>query len=268
MNFKENVRLGRTGLEVGRLGISSSFGAPAAAFEEAFERGCNYFNWGTFIKGRSGEMQTAIRNIINSGKRERLVIASLSYAHNAYLTETFLKKGLNALGTDYMDILILGFFPRRPSRKIIDGALKLKERGIVRFLGISGHNRDLFPRLHEEGLFDVFHIRYNAVHRGAEIDTFPFLTGENRPGIVSFTATCWRRLLNPRKMPDGESPPTAADCYRFVLSNPAVDACMMGAKNIEQMRENLKVLDGTLMAEEELERMRRIGDHIYGKNRR
>ena len=30
--------LGRTGLSVGRLGISSSYGAPAAAFEEAFER--------------------------------------------------------------------------------------------------------------------------------------------------------------------------------------------------------------------------------------
>lgn len=32
-----------THLKVGRLGISSSFGAPAAAYEAAFERGCNYF---------------------------------------------------------------------------------------------------------------------------------------------------------------------------------------------------------------------------------
>ncbi len=267
MRFEEKVRLGRTGLQVGRLGISSSFGAPVAAFEEAFEWGCNYFTWGTFIKGRSKEMQTAIRQIIAGGKRGQLVLASLSYAHNAHLTEAYLNKGLKALGTDYVDILILGYFPSRPSRKIIDGALKLKEKGLVRFLGITGHNRSLFPQLFQEGLFDVLHLRYNAVHRGGETDTLPHLRGDNRPGIVSFTATCWRRLLKPRKMPPGESAPTAADCYRFVLSNPNIDVCMMGAKNLDQMRQNLKVLDSGPMTEEELERMRRIGDHIYGKPR-
>jgi aryl-alcohol dehydrogenase-like predicted oxidoreductase len=47
MDFNTKVKLGRTGLQVGRLGISSSFGAPARAFEEAFEKGCNYFTWGT-----------------------------------------------------------------------------------------------------------------------------------------------------------------------------------------------------------------------------
>ena len=61
--FTTPARLGRTGLTVGRLGISSSFGAPAAAFEEAFERGCNYFTWGTFIRGRSSALRTAIRTI-------------------------------------------------------------------------------------------------------------------------------------------------------------------------------------------------------------
>jgi len=52
MTFSQQTTLGRTGLKVGRLGISSSFGAPAMALEEAFERGCNYFTWSTFIKGR------------------------------------------------------------------------------------------------------------------------------------------------------------------------------------------------------------------------
>ena len=34
--------LGRTGLKVGRLGVACSYGAPTAAFEEAFEQGVNY----------------------------------------------------------------------------------------------------------------------------------------------------------------------------------------------------------------------------------
>ena len=263
MGFKRKTTLGRTRLKVARLGISSSFGAPAAAFEEAFEQGCNYFTWGTFIKGRSSTMKEAIRNIVKKGQRDNLIIAVLSYAHSAFLTERFFLRGLRDLGIEYADILILGFFPRRPSQRVIDGALRLKDKGMTRFIGLTSHNRKVFPQLHKEGLFDCFHVRYSAAHRGAETETFPYLKGKDRPGVVSFTATAWKRLLNPKKMPPGETPPTAIDCYRFVLSNPAVDVCMMGARSKEQMRENLKILDQGPMTKTELDRMRRIGDYIH-----
>ncbi|MCK5278901.1 MAG: hypothetical protein KAK04_10185, partial [Cyclobacteriaceae bacterium] len=98
MNFSEKINLGRTGLKVGRMGISSSYGAPAEAFEEAFEYGCNYFTWGTFIKGDSGEMKKAIHNLIAKGKRDQLVISVFTYAHDPFLTRYFLKKRLKALG--------------------------------------------------------------------------------------------------------------------------------------------------------------------------
>lgn len=39
---------------------------------------------------------------------------------------------------------------------------------------------------------------------------------------------------------------------------------MTGARSAEQMRENLSVLDRGPMTEEELGRMRRIGDLIHG----
>ena len=257
--------LGRTGLRVGRLGISSSFGAPVAAFEEAFERGCNYWLWGTFIRGRSGEMRAAIRNIVAGGRRDDLVLSMVTYAHNAWLTEHFLKKGLKAAKLDYTDVLLLGYFSKRPPQAVIDGALRLKEKGLIRFIGITSHNRKLFPELAREGIFDVFHIRYNAAHRGAETETFPYLAGDDRPGIVTFTATAWQRLLNPKKMPPGEQPLTAPDCYRFVLSNPDPDVCMMGSKTIDQMRENLKVLESDPLTETEMERIQSIGKHVYYK---
>ncbi len=141
----------------------------------------------------------------------------------------------------------------------------MKERGLVRFIGLSGHNRKLFPELGKQGNFDLFHVRYNAAHRGAETETFPVLDEKNRPGIVSFTATRMGQLLNPKKMPKGEAPPTAVDCYRFVLSNSSVDICMIGTKNSDQMRENLTTLDKAPMSKEELDRMRKIGDYIYMK---
>jgi predicted aldo/keto reductase-like oxidoreductase len=265
MKFNEPITMGRTGLKAGRLGIASGYWAPVKAIEEAFERGCNYFTWGTVVKGFSPHMREALRNIIAKGRRDQLILAMFSYAHQPFLTEHFLVKGLRSAGLDYADVLVLGYFSRKPSSRIIDGAMRLKDKGLVRFIGISSHNRLLFPKLCEAGIFDVFHLRYNAIHRGAETEIFPFLQGNNRPGIVNYTGTAWGKLLNPKKMPAGEKPPTAADCYRFVLSNPGVDVCMTGARTIDQMRENLGVLEQGPMSDEELARMRRIGDYIYGR---
>jgi predicted aldo/keto reductase-like oxidoreductase len=264
MYFKEKVILGRTNLTVGRIGLSSSFGAPSVAFEEAFDRGCNYFSWGTVLKGRSPEMRKAIQQIITKGQRGQLVVSMITYAHNAFLTEKFLLKNLKEAKLTFADILVLGYFNKRPRQALIDGAMKLKNNGIVKFLGLTTHNRKLIPELEKEKIFDVYHVRYSAAHRGAELDVFPFLT-EPKPGIVSFTATGWRQLLNPRKMPHGENPATAVDCYRFVLSNPFVNVCMMGTRNLEQMRENLRILDMAPMNEGELDRMKIIGDHVRGR---
>jgi predicted aldo/keto reductase-like oxidoreductase len=264
MDFHQPVILGRTGLSVGRLGLASGYKAPTAAFEEAFERGCNYFTWGTIITGFSPRLRDALRNIARKGKRDRLVLAMFTYAHNNFFTERLLQKGLKSACLDYADILILGYFSKRPPQRLIDGARKMKEKGLIRFIGLSSHNRKLMAELAGEGDFDVFHVRYNAAHRGAESESFPAMRGDKRPGVVAFTATRWGKLFDPKKMPAGEAPPTAPDCYRFVLSNPAVDVCMMGTRTIEQMRENLAVLDRGPMSEEELARMRRIGDHVHG----
>lgn len=57
MDFHTPISLGRTGLQVGRLGIADGYGAPTEAFEEAFERGCNYWTWGTVVKGRAAAMR-------------------------------------------------------------------------------------------------------------------------------------------------------------------------------------------------------------------
>jgi hypothetical protein len=56
----EPTTLGRTGLKVGRLGVSASYGMPAAAVEMAFERGMNYLYWGSL---RHGAFADALRHL-------------------------------------------------------------------------------------------------------------------------------------------------------------------------------------------------------------
>jgi predicted aldo/keto reductase-like oxidoreductase len=88
----------------------------------------------------------------------------------------------------------------------------------------------------------------------------------NPPGLVSFTATSWRQLLGHKRIPSGENVPTAADCYRFVLTQPAVNICMTGPADAAQFQHALEALGRGPMTEDELEWMRRVGDAIYNKS--
>ncbi len=265
MDFTEKTILGRTGLAVGRLGIASSYGAPTEAYEEAFERGCNYFLLGSFIKGRSKEMIKAIRNISDKGKRDELVVAMHDYTHNILLQRPHFKSGLKTLGLSHIDVLILGYYVKVPGQGVMSGARKLKQNGLIRHIGIASHNRKTFKELITE--VDVFHVRYNAVNSGAEQDVFPYLPEENHPGVVSYTATRWGQLLKESKMPPGEEPLNAVDCYRFALSHPDVDLVMTGTRNLEMMRDNLGLLDEGPLSGDELTRIRKIGEYIYGRKR-
>ena len=258
--------LGNTGLKVGPLGVAASYGAPAEVFEAAFAKGCNYF----YLGGgwRRAAMKQAIRNLCRKGLRDRLVVALQSYARYGYLMEWFFRYNLRSMGIEQADVLVLGWHNRRPSSGLVGRAQEMKAKGLCRFLAMSGHQRSLFPQLAEEAQFDLFHIRYNAAHRGAEDEIFPHLKGQERPGMVSYTATRWGELLNPKKMPAGESVPAPSDCYRFALSNPAVDVCMCGPKNMDQMRAALPALDLGPLDEEENGRMKRIGDYVRRNTRK
>jgi len=255
----EPILLGQTGLQAGRLGLGAAYGAPAAAFEEAFEKGCNYFYW----TSRKPGMRAAIKNICRKGLRDRLIIAVQSYARSAFLLEHSLNRALKALSVDHADILLLGWHNKAPGNRLMEKAVSLKEKGVVRFLGMSGHNRSLFPEMNHNGVFDLFHVRYNAAHRGAENETFPFLKQENNPGIVSYTATRWGHLLKPKYMPPHETPPTASDCYRFALTHPAVHVCLCGPRNMDQIWTALQALEQGPLDDEEMARMIRIGDHVH-----
>ena len=258
-DFSEPVILGRTGLKVGRLGISSSYGAPAKAYEEAFERGCNYFVMGSFGRGRSSEMIKAIGNIVARGQRDKLVVCMMEYTHSRLIGKAHFYRGLKKTGLDYVDALMLGYYPSSPRKSVRKLAQGLMDKEVVRHLAISSHNRKLFPKLMDDKGIDIFQVRYNPANSGAEKDVFPFCGGENRPGMISYTSTRWGQLLKESKMPPGEKPLTAKECYRFALSHPAVDICMTGPRNLEMMRENLETLDAGPLNEEEMLRIEGSG---------
>ena len=261
MSFANPVLLGRTGLSVGRIGLGASYGVSASAIERAFhERGVNYFYWGSI---RRRGMRDAVRRLAPA-HRSAIVVALQTYDRTGVLMAPFVTRGLRALGIDRADVLILGWHQRPVSRQVVDAALRLKERGLVDHLAMSGHDRGLIGRLAMDPAqpFDVLMFRYNAAHRGAESEILPLLASTDRPGTIAYTATRWGQLLDPRRMPEGESAPPAADCYRFALTDPRVDMVLAGPASDDELDDALEALDRGPLDDNELARVRRVGDHV------
>jgi aryl-alcohol dehydrogenase-like predicted oxidoreductase len=268
----ERATLGRTGLEVGRLGISASYGVPTAAVERAFEQGVNYLYWGSM---RTKPFAQALRNL--AGQRDRMVLLIQSYSRMAALVAGSLERALRAIGYDQADLLLLGMWQKPVPPRILDAAREAQRRGLVRHLAVSTHKRSLVPEIARGTDYDVVHFRYNAAHPGAEHDIFPQLPAGNRPGLVSFTATSWGQLTRSGRgvsnwrqwfgggIPKGERTPTGGDCYRFVLAQPDVDVCLTGPSTVLHVEEALEALRRGPMTAEEMEWMRRVGRAVYGK---
>ncbi len=263
MDFKQHVPLGRTGLLVSRLGIASGYGVPADAMADAFhEHGINYFYISPLLY--LGRMKKALRTLVGRHRDEIVIVLAKQFGKRSFLRGS-VERWLRRLKIDSVDVLVLQGLSKAEPR-MFEHAQKLKDAGKVKFVGMSSHERPLFGALARGALeapVDVFQLRYNAVHRGAEQDIFPHLPPEDRAGVVNYTATCWRKLLQATNMPPGEPPLSGPDCYRFALSNPHVDVCLTAPSTAERLQENLTALALGPLSAEELARCVRIGDHIH-----
>jgi aryl-alcohol dehydrogenase-like predicted oxidoreductase len=259
--FPHRVQLGRTGLSVGPLGVAGGYGVDARSLRSAFDRGVNYWYHGSF---RRDAMAQAIREITAAGQRDQLVVLLQSYTRWPLFLERSFKAGLQQLGLDHADVLLLGWYNGKPWESVLERAVRLREQGLVRHLAISGHHRPAFVDFAADARYGILHLRYGPAHPGAERDVFPHLAPQGRPGVVAYTATSWGQLLNPRRMPPGEPTLRARDVYRFVLTNPDFQVCMTGPKDAAQMDEALATLDAGPLDAAEMERVRRIGAHVHG----
>ncbi|MRG96176.1 aldo/keto reductase [Polyangium spumosum] len=254
------VRLGRSDLEVVPLGIAASYGASGRDVEYAFERGIDFYYWGST---RAPDFGEGLKRI-GKRSRERMKLVVQSYSRSPTGIGKSLEKALRKLETDYADVLLLGWWNLPPKDAILDAAADLVRRGRARKVMVSCHNRPAFKHLARDSRIDLLMLRYNAAHPGADRDVFPHLT-DPRPGVVTYTSTSWGQLLNRKLVPAGERLPRAADCYRFALTSPNIGACWAGPKDKAQIDEALKALEEGPMSEEELAWMRRIGAVVRDK---
>jgi aryl-alcohol dehydrogenase-like predicted oxidoreductase len=264
-DFKHAI-LGGTGVPVHRLGLSASYLPGRGTIERAIEAGINYF----FAYGFDFQMIRALRRHFGTD-RQKYLIATGPY--NLLISHTnvrkTLEKRLRQFRTDYIDVfLFLGVMKEKQfPQSVYDDMCRLRDEGKVRFIGLSTHDRRFAGRLAKDGAVDVIMIRYNAAHRGAESEIFPYVDIHDT-AVVSYTATRWSALLRrPRGMPKGSRIPTPSECYRFVLSNPNVHVCMTAPRNIRQLEENLRALEEGPLSTEDMDFMKGFGDAVHARRR-
>lgn len=257
--------LGKTGLEVHRLGFSATYRPRKETVYKAFDSGINFF----FGFGIDTQLTNVLRELARNN-REKIIIATGAYNYIFWVQNVrkALEKRLKQFNTDYIDIfMFLGVTkPKQFPQRIKDELYKLKDEGKIKYTGISCHDRKFVGQLAANNELDTVMMRYNAAHRGAEEDIFPVVK-EHNTGVISYTATRWSYLIRKQKGWTEDNIPTAGQCYRFVLSNPNVHVCLIAPSNIKQLEENLKSLDDGPLSEDEMVFIKKYGDLIHSKKK-
>ena len=253
-------------MAVCRLGLSASYRPGEPAIRRAAELGVNFF----FSFGFDTQMSRTLPALFRAG-RERYFLATGAYNYiwgHGNIRRT-LERRLRKFHAEYLDVfLFLGVMNERQlPRQVLEEMARIRDEGKVRAIGISTHDRTLAGRLAQEGLLDVLMIRYNAAHRGAEQDVFPYLQ-RHHPGVVAYTATRWSYLLRrPNGYPPDGPVPTAPMTYRFCLSNPHVHLCLMAPRNLGEVEEDLAGLASGPLTAADLTFMEEFGDRVHHTKR-
>ena len=247
------------------LGLAAGPKQVPRCVRRAFAGGINYFffygpSHTSFIK----ELAALVRR-----SREQILVATGSGSRRLAGLRAARRKLTALLGIELIDVFFIEYVhpgdnPERIFGKngVLDELQQWKQSGWVRFVGATTHDRSLARRLAADPRVDVLMHRFNMAHRKAAQEVFPAAAKARTP-IVTFTATRWGTLLEPHADWPG-SPPTATDCYRYCLAEPAVQVVLTAPRSLAELEQNLTVPELPLMSKQQRRQWERFGDLVYG----
>lgn len=228
------ARLGRTELDVYSLGLG---GIPLMRLSEAGARaviaaavagGINFADTAEGYRESEARLAAALQP-----DREGFIIASKSMERSAPGMARAIDQSLGRLKTGHVDIYQVHSIKDEASLAAVlapGGALEAlkdaRDRGRVRFIGISGHRPAVLKAALETGEFDTVQVAINPVDREAEQELLPYAR-EHDIGIIAMKPVCGGTLDEP------------ALGIRFCL-NSAADVVLVGMKSAAEVEQNLQ----------------------------
>lgn len=174
--MQNQVRLGKTGIVVNKNGFGAlpiqrvSDETAVYLLRKAYEGGIRFFDTARAYSDSEHKLGLAFEGI-----RENLYIATKSGAQTGEAMREDLKKSLENLKTDYIDIYQFhnpAFCPKPGDESgLYDAALQAKEQGKIRHIGITNHRLTVAHEAIDSGLYETlqFPFCYLATDKDVEL---------------------------------------------------------------------------------------------------
>ena len=162
----ETIRLGRTNLIVSKNGFGAlpvqrvSMEDAAALLRKAYDNGINYFDTARAYSDSEEKIGFALADV-----RKNIIISTKT---GATCVEDFwkhLNQSLTLLKTDYIDIYQFhnpAFCPKPgDGTGLYEAMLEAKEKGMIRFIGMTNHRLSVAEEAVRSGLYDTLQFPFS-----------------------------------------------------------------------------------------------------------
>ena len=256
------VELADSRILVSRMGLSGHYRLPTNGFRAARRAGINLMFWEP-----NYDTMTRFMRDLQPSDRQQIHIMAGSFSADPRGVKRDIENVLRNLRIETITLFLM--FWVRSWERIADDVVELlhemQAAGKIRRFSLSTHNRPLAIHAIEQN-WNPLMVRHSLAHRGAEETIFPAAMqrekgGQKKPTLITFNNTCYGRLL--KKTSRLDRPPTAAECYQYTLSQPAVAACLTAPTTIEHLQHNLTAMNAGPLDAPRLADLVEHGDAVY-----
>jgi predicted aldo/keto reductase-like oxidoreductase len=196
----EKTRLGKTNLEVSRTGFGAipmqrvSDKEAADILHAAFDGGITFYDTARGYSTSEYRIGHVLADV-----REQIIIATKTPAKTGEEFKQILATSLSELGSDYIDIYQFhnpSFIPMPGAADgLYDEALKAKEAGKIRHIGISNHRLDLAKEMVASGLFETMQFPLSSLATDEEVELVK-LCKEHDVGFIAMKGLAGGLITN------------------------------------------------------------------------
>lgn len=162
----KKIRLGRTGLMVSKNGFGAlpiqrvSMEDACRILRKAYEGGINYFDTARFYTDSEEKLGMALHDV-----REKIIISTKTMTTTVEGFWEQLNTSLSLLQTDYIDIYQFhnpAFCPKPgDGTGLYEAMLEAKEKGMIRYIGITNHRLSVAEEAIKSGLYDTLQFPFS-----------------------------------------------------------------------------------------------------------
>jgi uncharacterized protein len=175
------VKLGRTDLVVSEVGFGAipiiRLERPEAVrvVRHAFERGITFFDTANAYRDSEEKLGEAF-----AGMREQVVLASKTLRRDGAGVTEHLARSLRMLKTDHLDLFQLHQVAQETDWEALtapggglEAAVRAREAGQIRYLGVTSHNLAMALKLVRTGHFSTIQFPFNFIEDSAAEELLP-----------------------------------------------------------------------------------------------